>query len=70
MSLLAKVFIVLQALLVMTYLGVTATLYQHRRDWKQTLVSDGFMIVRHPDWGEANRMAFEVAESVRMYAGG
>ena len=34
MSLLAKVFIIIQALLVMAYLGVTSTLYQHRRDWR------------------------------------
>ncbi len=43
---------------------------QHRRDWKQTLVSDGFMIVRHPNWDEANRMAFEVGTKITMYAGG
>ena len=24
-----------------------------RRNWKQTLVSDGYVIVRHPDWDEA-----------------
>ncbi|MGE0712809.1 MAG: hypothetical protein AB7N76_34290 [Planctomycetota bacterium] len=34
MSLLAKVFIVLQTILVMVYLGMTASLYQHRRDWR------------------------------------
>jgi hypothetical protein len=34
MSLLAKIFIVLQTILVMVYLGMTATLYQHRRDWR------------------------------------
>lgn len=34
MSLLAKIFIVIQAVLVMTYLGMSATLYQHRRDWR------------------------------------
>lgn len=34
MSLLAKIFIVIQTVLVMTYLGMTATLYQHRRDWR------------------------------------
>lgn len=34
MSLLAKVFIVIQTILVMTYLGMTASLYQHRRDWR------------------------------------
>ena len=34
MSLLAKIFIVIQAVLVMVYLGMSATLYQHRRDWR------------------------------------
>jgi len=34
MSLLAKIFIVMQTVLVMVYLGMTATLYQHRRDWR------------------------------------
>ncbi|RMG17413.1 MAG: hypothetical protein D6731_04195 [Planctomycetota bacterium] len=34
MSLLAKVFIVLQTVLVMVFLSMTATLYQHRRNWR------------------------------------
>jgi predicted nucleic acid-binding Zn-ribbon protein len=34
MSLLAKIFIVMQTVLIMVYLGMTATLYQHRRDWR------------------------------------
>jgi len=34
MSLLAKIFIVIQTILVMVYLGMSATLYQHRRDWR------------------------------------
>ncbi len=34
MSLLAKVLIVIQTVLVMVYLGMTASLYQHRRDWR------------------------------------
>lgn len=34
MSIMTKVFIVIQALLVMAYLGVSASLYQHRRDWR------------------------------------
>ena len=42
---------------------------QNRRDWKQTLVSDGFLLVRHPDWDEAKRMADAVAEEVQMFAG-
>lgn len=36
MSLLAKLFIIVQAILVMTYLGVASTLYQHRRDWRNS----------------------------------
>ena len=43
---------------------------QRRRDWKQTLVSDGFLMVRHPDWDIAKRMADAVATDVMMYAGG
>lgn len=43
---------------------------QHRRDWKQTLVSDGFLMVRHPDWDTAKRMADAVATDVTMFAGG
>jgi biotin carboxylase len=39
-----------------------------RRDWKQTLVSDGYMMVRHPDWDEALAIAGAVATRVRMYA--
>lgn len=34
MSLLAKVLVVIQTVLVMVYLGMTASLYQHRRDWR------------------------------------
>jgi hypothetical protein len=40
-----------------------------RRDWKQTLISDGFVILRHPDLDEASRMSAWVAEHVRLYAG-
>jgi hypothetical protein len=41
-----------------------------RRDWKQTLLSDGHVLVRHPDWDEAHRMSFMAATDIRMYAGG
>jgi hypothetical protein len=34
MSLLAKIFIVIQTVLVMVYLGMTSALYQQRRDWR------------------------------------
>lgn len=39
-----------------------------RRDWKQTLVSDGWVIVRHPDWNEALRTAQAAADDITMYA--
>jgi biotin carboxylase len=40
-----------------------------RRDWKSTLLSDGFIVVRHPDWDEARRMAFAAATDIQLYAG-
>jgi biotin carboxylase len=40
-----------------------------RRDWKNTLLSDGHLVVRHPDWGEARRMAFAAATDIHLYAG-
>ena len=40
-----------------------------RRDWKQTLLSDGFIVVRHPDYAETRRMAMAAATDIRMYAG-
>jgi hypothetical protein len=43
---------------------------QRRRDWKQTLVSDGFLIVRHPDHDYCLKMAERVGTEIRMYAGG
>ncbi len=39
-----------------------------RRNWKNTLLSDGHVLVRHPDWDEAHRMAFAAATGIRMYA--
>ncbi len=39
-----------------------------RRDWKQTLLSDGWLTVRHPDWDEAKRISFAVATDITMYA--
>lgn len=41
---------------------------EHRRDWKQTLLSDGWVMVRHPDWDEAKRMSFAAATGITMYA--
>jgi biotin carboxylase len=40
----------------------------HRRDWKATLVSDGYVMVRHPDWDEAKRVCFAAATDITMYA--
>jgi biotin carboxylase len=40
-----------------------------RRNWKHTLLSDGHVVVRHPDWEEAHRMSFLAATGIRMYAG-
>ncbi|MDQ3037211.1 MAG: ATP-grasp domain-containing protein [Myxococcota bacterium] len=39
-----------------------------RRNWKQTLISDGHVLVRHPDWEEAKRMAFAAATGITLYA--
>jgi biotin carboxylase len=39
-----------------------------RRDWKATLLSDGYLVVRHPDWDVAKKMAFEAATEVKLYA--
>lgn len=39
-----------------------------RRDWKQTLLSDGFVILRHPELDAATKMSAWVAENVRLFA--
>jgi biotin carboxylase len=39
-----------------------------RRNWRHTLVSDGFLIVRHPDWRIANELANIAATEITMYA--
>lgn len=39
-----------------------------RRNWKQTLVSDGFVVVRHPDLAATLAMADEFASEVHLYA--
>jgi biotin carboxylase len=39
-----------------------------RRNWKQTLVSDGYVLLRHPDWDRAVELANIVATEVTMYA--
>jgi biotin carboxylase len=39
-----------------------------RRNWKQTLLSDGHLVVRHPHWDEAHRLSFSAANNIRMFA--
>ena len=39
-----------------------------RRNWKNTLVSDGYILLRHPDWAAACELANIVATEVNLYA--
>jgi hypothetical protein len=39
-----------------------------RRDWQQTTLADGRLMVRHPDFGETLRMCQSAATDVRIYA--
>ncbi len=39
-----------------------------RRDWLQTLVSDGFIMLRHPDLDETLRMADAVGSELHLFA--
>jgi biotin carboxylase len=39
-----------------------------RRDWKSTLLSDGYLVIRHPDWDQAREMAFAAATDIHLYA--
>ncbi len=39
-----------------------------RRNWKHTLVSDGYLLLRHPDWNRAHQLAMEAATDITMYA--
>jgi hypothetical protein len=39
-----------------------------RRDWKNTLLSDGYLVVRHPDWDQACEMSFAAARDIQLYA--
>ncbi len=39
-----------------------------RRNWKQTLISDGYVIVRHPDLKTLLAMADRVARELQLYA--
>lgn len=40
-----------------------------RRDWRNTLVGDGFLMIRHPEWGETWRIMEEAVRGVRLVAG-
>ncbi len=39
-----------------------------RRDWKATLLSDGYLIVRHPNWEVARDMVIDAATDIQLYA--
>ncbi|MCX5744806.1 MAG: ATP-grasp domain-containing protein [Proteobacteria bacterium] len=39
-----------------------------RRNWKHTLLSDGWIILRHPSWDVAKKLADIVANDITMYA--
>lgn len=39
-----------------------------RRDWKQTLLSDGYILLRHPDWDTTYAMCMEAATDIVIYA--
>lgn len=39
-----------------------------RRDWQKTQTADGYVMVRHPDWDEALRMARAAATDITIYA--
>jgi biotin carboxylase len=40
-----------------------------RRDWRQTLVSDGFIMLRHPKLADTLEMADRVGSELHLYAG-
>jgi biotin carboxylase len=40
----------------------------HRRDWKQTLLSDGHIILRHPDWSRTKELADIAASQITLHA--
>jgi hypothetical protein len=40
----------------------------HRRDWKQTLLSDGYLTVRHPSEAQCLRMMWEIVRVLKVYA--
>jgi hypothetical protein len=40
-----------------------------RRDWRATLISDGMVIVRHPDLATTTMLAEKFASELHLYAG-
>ena len=40
-----------------------------RRNWKSTLISDGYLILRHPDLQATMEMADRVGTDLQLYAG-
>lgn len=40
-----------------------------RRDWKSTLLSDGYITLRHPDWEACKSLADFVGTDLHLYAG-
>ncbi|MGH7721706.1 MAG: hypothetical protein ACRENL_02575 [Candidatus Dormibacteria bacterium] len=40
-----------------------------RRDWRQTLLSDGWVMVRHPELASCIDIADRFASELRIYAG-
>ncbi|MEM9057130.1 MAG: hypothetical protein AAGD86_06615, partial [Pseudomonadota bacterium] len=41
---------------------------QRRRDWRQTLVSDGFLMLRHPELARTLEMADQAGTQVQLVA--
>ncbi len=41
----------------------------HRRDWRQTLLSDGWVMVRHPELASCIEIADRFAGELQIYAG-
>jgi biotin carboxylase len=41
----------------------------HRRDWRATLISDGMIVVRHPDLDALIELGDRFARDLRIYAG-
>ena len=41
----------------------------HRRDWRATLISDGMIIVRHPELDALIELADRFARDLRMIRG-